>query len=184
MKIKKPRGSHNKISKKGVTLPEVIIGILFTAIIFSTAVTLWFAAGKVFEDTEDSSKTYGDARALETMLQNAASVAHLAAFTEPAWDYFYFYYDEVFCVSYKAREEDTDYMTISYDALSSADDVLIRFSLVGNKVLMEYKLVHLGSDSYFIDGGIILSDANPDDFQTIIAPAFGNLDNLYLDKSS
>ena len=185
----------NRISKKGVTLPEVIVSILFTAIIFTTAISIWLAAGKVFEDTEDTSKAYGDARALETMLQNAASIAPSVAFTSnlessevtfgdslPAGktqsDYFRFYYDEseeTFCVSYYV-DELGDPMIIGYDALQNANDVRIGFSAVGNKVLMKYQLALMDDGSYFIEGGIILSYADTGSY-----PSMRNLDyNLYL----
>ena len=87
------------------------LSILFTAIIFSTAVSIWFVGGKVFKDTEEVSLSNNQARSLETMLQNAASVAPSLAFTAnlessegmfgsslPAGkaesDYFRFYYSE------------------------------------------------------------------------------------------
>ncbi|MFA7661143.1 MAG: hypothetical protein WCX60_08120 [Anaerovoracaceae bacterium] len=185
----------NRISKKGVTLPEVIVSILFTAIIFTTAISIWFTAGKVFGDTEDVSKLYGDARVLETMLQNAASVAPSAAFTSnlesseaifgntlPAGktqkDYFRFYYDEskeAFCVSYYVEEPDEP-MIIGYGALSNVNDVRIGFSTVGNEILMKYQLALMDNGSYFIEGGIILSYAETGPY-----PSMRHLDyNLYL----
>jgi|GEM_PF-1782883 hypothetical protein len=186
--------SINKTSKRGVTLPEVIISILFTAIIFSTAVSIWFVGGKVFKDTEEVSLAYNQARSLETMLQNAASVAPSLAFTAnlessegifgsslPAGkaesDYFRFYYSEAEAAFFLSYYPDgyAEPMIIEYDALTRADDVRIGFSAIGESVLMKYKLARTNDDSYFIEGGIVLNYVSPGSY-----PAMRNLDyNLY-----
>lgn len=193
--MKHTSSRFNRISKKGVTLPEVIVSVLFTAIIISTAASIWFVGGKVFKDTEEVSHVYNQARSLEIMLQNAASVAPSLAFTAnltssegdfgsslPAGksesDYFRFYYNEAtesFCVSYFTGGH-SEPMAIEYDALDSVNDARIGFSTVGEKVLMEYKLAQLDDGSYFIEGGIVLNYAEAGTY-----PAMRNLDyNLYL----
>lgn len=184
-------------SKKGFTLPEVIVSVLFTAIIFATAVSIWFVGGKVFNDTEGVSLDYNQARAFETMVQNGASVAPSLDFTsnlasstpdfgsslppgKSAADYFRFFYDEdqrAYSIEYYIAGE-PDPMVIAYDALESVDDVRIGFSDVGKDVLLEYQIARLDDGTYLINGGIVLNYVEPGSY-----PGTRNLDyNLFFHK--
>lgn len=184
----------NRKSKKGITLPELIVSVLFTAVIVSAAVSMWFVGGKIFDDTAEVSRIYSQARSFETMFQNAASVAPSLVFTtttsssegdffnalpegKTESEYFRFFYNEKresFCVSYYTAGNSAP-MMIEYDALDDVSDVLVGFTIAGDKVLMEYKLAQQEDGSYFIEGGIVLNYAEAGTY-----PAMRELDyNLY-----
>lgn len=186
------------MNKKAFTLTELIISITFIAIIFTAAISIWSVSGKVFKDTGRGSSVYHDARAFETMLINAASVAPDFIFesTQPggldpveALDYFAFFYDEIqesFAVKYTVANGNGDgLMEISYKALASKEDVRIGLrdvrskpgsSMLETRYILQYEIGRNEDGSPVIIGAVALTDLRAKNFSSnnVIPSAYRN----------
>lgn len=163
-------------SKKGFTLTELIVSIIFVVLIMGSATYAWYASNESFQSTSNTSKAYGQARSLETMLQNAASTTPSLIFTDdpddPALEsgstYSHFYFDNsgsspVYKVEYYGNSTVTTPATMDFDAI---DEVIVSVISMGRRCQLKYKIASTDENGpFYIEGGIILNNIDQTTFE-------------------
>lgn len=162
-----------KSSKKGFTLTELIVSILFVAVIMGAATYIFLAGNHSLQNTGFTSRAYGQVRSLETMIQNAASLTQSLIFTdEPLpgaagvkYSHFYFHNEEdtpIYKAIYYGNNTVETPSTMEFDAIDE-----VRFSVVsrGRRCELRYRISSSDENgSYYIEGGIILNNIDADTF--------------------
>lgn len=151
-------------TKRGFTLIEILVSVIFVIIIIGATTYAWYASNRSFQSTEAISTAYGQARSLETMLQNAASTTRSLRFTQnPITEekYSHFYFDDsgenrVYIVEFYGNTSVETPVRMDLDAI---DQVTITIVNKGRRCLLKYKIESTDEkDRYSIDGGIILNN--------------------------
>ena len=170
-------------SKKGFTLTELIVSIMFVAVIMGAATYAYLAGNHSFQNTGNTSKAYGQARSLETMFQNAASSSPSLVFTEDPLPngggnkYSHFYFDNtgeipVYRVTYYGNSSVETPAVMEFDAI---DEVIASVINRGRRCELKYRISSTDDNgSYYIEGGIILNNIDADKF-TEDNPGTGSL---------
>ncbi|WP_027398488.1 type II secretion system protein [Anaerovorax odorimutans] len=168
-----------KISKKGFTLTELIISLIFVVLIFGAATLAWYSGTETFIKTSKTSAAYNQARSLESMLQNAASTTESLKIREnPASHnsgyignklYSSFYLDNtnsdspIFKVFiYNNVLKNGSPLKMEFDAI---DEFAIQVIPLGIRSQLNYKIKSSDEKgNFYIEGGIILNNITIDKY--------------------
>lgn len=156
------------MNRKGFTLVELIMSVLFIAVIFTTITAMWAVSSGIFSDTSSDTVAHNEAMAYEGILRGAILSAEsmeikgdFEDINDPVFlaEHIIFgFYQGYYSVSYFANEEDYESHTVlSYDSLDTSNQVQIRFEEVGFKPKLEYRIgKKKGDGDYWVEGGVVL----------------------------
>lgn len=171
------------MNRKGFTLVELIISILFIGIIFTTVTAMWIVSAGIFAGTTSDTMAHNEAVAFESMLRSSALVtkeirskkvdkdsqeealeSSLREYLEDEGkDYIAFgFHDGYYKVAFfseASSEGNKNLVFMTYETLNTPDQVQIGFVNVGSKSKMQYKIGKKeNSSGYWVEGGIILEE--------------------------
>jgi len=153
------------LSKRGFTLTELMVSIIFIVVIIGTATYAWYVSNVSFGSTKKVSEACSQARSLESMIHSAASTSASLLFREEQLTgYSHFYFDDgVYKVILYGNESIMTPVTMEFDAI---DEVKYQVIDRGRKCELTYKIESSDEEGpFYIQGGIILNNIEPDNFR-------------------
>lgn len=160
-------------SKKGFTLTELMVSILFVVVIIGTASYAWYSGNEAFKSTNKVSVAYTQARTLETMIQTASSTTPSLKFTDSPLNnngsikYSHFYFDytgtsPIYKVSFYGDNSVLIPATIEFQAL---DNVSFSVKSLGRRCILKYRIESTDEDDpFYIEGGVVLNNIDENQF--------------------
>lgn len=197
-------------NKKGFTLVELVVSVLFIAVIAAAATMMWTVGTKIFKDTGADTLAYSEATAFEGILRGAALTtedllikgrvaensdeagleADLIAYLD--WenrDNIAFGFNKGFYkVAYFTDGTADSFTFLTFDTLNAPDQFQVGFSKVGQKTKMKYKIgKKQDGTGYLVEGSIILEQGtvrteNLDGFLNDEIMELGNLYTEAMEK--
>ena len=162
-----------KISKKGFTLTELLVSVIFVVLIIGAASYVWYSGNESFNNTNKTSIAYTQSRSLETMLQTAASTTPSLKFSNTPLSnsgsikYSNFYFistgsDPVYKVSFFGNSSITNAAIMEFHAI---DTVQISVKSLGRRCMLKYRIESTDEDGpFYIEGGIVLNNIDENKF--------------------
>ena len=157
------------MSKKGFTLTELLVSVIFVMLIIAAASYTWFLGNESFHISNKTSIAYTQARSLETLLQTAASSTTSLKFRDTPLSnsgsikYSHFYFEEVdselvYKVSLYGDSSVLNPTTMEFYAI---DLVQISVKDLGQKCQLNYRIESTDEGGpFYIEGGIVLNNIN------------------------
>ncbi len=171
--------------RAGFTLPEIIVSLIFVVIIIVAATYTWYLSNQSFQSSESVSSAYGQARSLESLIQNAASVSDSLIISDHllSGDYSEFYFDEstgvpVYQAVFYGNTDVATPTSMSFPALSK---VVFNVKNLGRRCTLVYRIESEHEDGpFYIEGGVVLNNIDWDTFHAANPVSLAPTDPQYL----